>query len=66
MLLLTIPIQLLLILGGLLLSVMTWGYLAPSNDTLLLERFDRLLLGLLLVAAFAMGIFLTIMLIPNL
>ena len=68
MLSLAIPIQLLLILSGLLFSVVVAGYLAPSNenDTLLLERFDRLLLGLLLVAAFAMGIFLTVMLGPSL
>ena len=68
MLSLAIPIQLLLILSGLLFSVVIAGYLAPSNDNdiLLLERFDRLLLGLLLVAAFAMGIFLTVMLTPSL
>ena len=68
MLSLAIPVQLLLILGGLLFSVVVVGYLARSNenDTLLLERFDRLLLGLLLVAAFAMVIFLTVMLTPSL
>ena len=63
MLSLTIPIQLLLIVSGLLLIVMTWGYLAPSNDRLSLERFDTLLLALLVVAAFAMGVFLTIVLV---
>lgn len=70
MLSLAIPIQLLLILSGLLLSVivsvMTWSVLVPSKDTLSLERFDTLLLGLLLVAAFAMGVFLTVVFAPTL
>ena len=65
MLLSAIPIPLLLILSGLLLSVLLsiiiWGYLAPWNDTLSLQRFDTLLLSLLVVAGFAFALFLTVM-----
>jgi hypothetical protein len=53
---------LLTILVGLLIGLMTWGFYQARNhkfDKALLAKRDDMLLGLVVLAAFSLGIFLT-------
>jgi hypothetical protein len=56
------PIILISILIGLLFGLLVWGFWRARHrdlDHMLLESHDDLLLGLLVLGAFAMGVFLT-------
>jgi hypothetical protein len=62
------PIILISILIGLLFGLLAWGFWRARHhdfDHMLIESHDELLLGLLILGAFAMGAFLTYALVNS-
>ena len=63
-----IPLLLISVLVGLLLGLLVWGFLrtrSQRSDGSQMEARDDVLLALLILAAFAMGVFLTYALLSS-